>query len=380
MIKKAYQMSFIYGAGQESIDMPNSEIYDRKNIVMKADTLVSHAEPKIGEYAGSKYFSHILDVWSMEDLYEDSAYGFEQTDSLILGDKFEILSWACGQIALCPTGSSMLFEAMDDGWSLALEDLNGPDFHIDVPEKMIVLDNGGLLLSALGRSEYFRNILLVSLVRALRDVWQEARHGGFDEDYAPQDILVLERARAADLDVLAVMVAWELRGEGFGSLWRHMIGSEDGDIAMCYSATLERNPASAFNGYALAMAFKQWYKSESRVKSCEHEALNDIDALLQERGSKDAFGTANLNASKIEELSALPDQNQYLCGFGENILLDEDYAGMSDMVNQAHYRQIMHDMSAVRVHGIPFRDASLAEKIFPNGEFTPEGQDPCSLI
>ena len=78
---------------------------------------------------------------------------------------------------------------------------------------------------------------------------------GFDESFGPEAILMLERVRAADCHVLAILVAWELRGEGHNHLWRHLIGSEAGDMAMAFSKYLERDPAALFGGGALAAAF-----------------------------------------------------------------------------------------------------------------------------
>ena len=278
-------------------------------------------------------------------------------------------------MALSPSASAMIDEAINDGWNIALEDLNGPDFHIDVPEKIIALDSLGMSIQALGRSSYFRNALLVSFIRALRDVWQEKRHGGFDDEYGPENILMLERVRAADLDVLAVLVAWELRSEQCVSLWRHMLGSEEGDIAMRYSGAMERDPASAFNGQALAMAFDQWFRDKQRVSACEHEILDDLDMIISERqleGDYPVFGKEALKPIKLEMLSCLPDRTAYLQGSGRDLMSNPLYAGMNSAVNQAHLMQVLHDMRVVRVHDVPFRDAELAFKIFPNGQFSKE--------
>ena len=191
------------------------------------------------------------DSWPLDDLYCDaSAYYNEDTPEdddrmLVLEDKHDVLAWASAVLSASPSARAMYTEAMIAGWELSLEDLGGLDYHLDVPEKTIVLDNNALLDSALGRSEYFRNVMLVSFIRALRDVWQEKRHGAFAE-YEAESVLKLERVRAADLDIMAVLVAWELRSENIGGLWRHMIGSEEGDLAMRFSGYLERDPKAQF--------------------------------------------------------------------------------------------------------------------------------------
>lgn len=316
----------------------------------------------------------VSESWLLDDLYCDSALFCtdENGAEAIPEDRHSILAWTVGMLSASPAARRMLFEAAEQEWSLALEDLGGPDFHLDVPERLIVLDCGGLLLSALGRSEHFRHALLVSLIRALRDVWQEKRHGAFDDVYKAEDVLMLERARAADLDVMAVLAAWELRGEGLGGLWRYMIGAEEGDIALCFSGTLEREPASSFGGKALAAAFAQWFRDESRVRACDHETLDYLDSILPELQARRNGGYKKLGPVGVEVLSCLPDRTAYLQGRGGEILRDPLYAGMNDTINQTHLMQLLGDIEVVRVQDVPFRDAALAGRIFPGGRFTPD--------
>lgn len=284
----------------------------------------------------------------------------------------DLLAWGYAVLDQSPSARTMLAEAKKRGWTMSIETLEGPDFHIDVPEKQIILSDQGLPVSALGRSAYFKNALLVSMIRALRDVWQEKRHGAFDADYGPEEVLMLERVRAADLDILAVLSAWELRAEGQGGLWRHMIGSEDGDLAMRFSGYLERDPSSLFNGRALAAAFSQWFREERRIKACDHETLNYMDGLVEGGQGRETFGHKKLTAIAVERLSCLPDRTAYLQGQGREIFADPLYAGLNDPINQAHFMQIIYDLKVTRVQNVPFRSAALAKKIFPGGEFTPE--------
>lgn len=369
---------------------------DSKNYLLSTDIEKAHKNDRIEDATdfaqGGHFFSALrvpcsaaiaqnsqnkgsADFYLIEDIKLQN-FSFETSDTqqkIVLEDQYAILCWALSVLSAAPTARKMIDEAISEGWSLGLKALNGHDFHIDVPEKLILLDTNGLLISALGRSEYFCNTVLISLARALRDVWQEKRYGGFDEVYGPEAILTLERVRAADLDVLAVMIAWELRGENFGGLWRHMMGSQDCDIAMRYSGHLERDPASAYNGKALQACFKQWFHEPARINACDHETLNMLDDLIRlNEGAYEAFGCKKLGEINVEMLSCLPDRTAYLQGFGGEILVDPLYAGMNDQVNQSHLVQILHDAKAVRMHDIPFRSVELAAKIFPNGQFTAE--------
>lgn len=319
-----------------------------------------------------KSYVDFFETWPLEDLYaehNDHSY-------FVLEDKYQILTWAVSVLLASPSARKMIDEATDQGWSLGLEPLGGHDFHLDVPEKQIILDTHGLLIAALGRSEYFCNCILISLTRGLRDIWQEKRYGAFDEIYTAESVLTLERVRAADLDVLAILIAWELRSAGFGGLWRHIIGSADGDMALVYAQYLERTPGAIHSGKALQLCFAQWFAEPARIQSCDHETLNMLDdILLQRQGIEPVFGAQKATPIAIEKLSCLPDKTAYLQGFGPEILADPKYAGLGDPVNQSHFVQIMHDSKAVRVHDVPFRSAALAAKIFPNGQFTSEGEE-----
>ena len=306
------------------------------------------------------------DFWSLELLCSDFSDHSEMTNYK------DILNWCLSTLLSSPTARLLVKEAAAEGWMISISDREGYDFHLDVAERQIILDDNGLSATALGRSDYFRNVLMVSLVRALRDVWQEKRHGGFDETYGPQEILMLERVRAADCDVMSILVAWELRGEAQGDLWRHMIGSEDGDLAMAFSGHLERNPASNFSGGALRTSFNQWYQSKERVNRCDHETLEYMDSLVRECTNTNPFGDKKLTPVGVEVLSCMPDKTAYLQGRGKEIMSDPFYAGLDEHINQTHLTQILYDIKVVRVQSVPFRDAGLASKIFPNGEFTRE--------
>ena len=351
----------------DSYEKEDSDVLENDPLDSFYDRLQSREENY--DVMGESYNGDACDIFELCDLDSDTPLKY-------LKSKRDILTWMVGQLATSPSARKMLHEAEIEGWAVAIEPLDGQDFHIDVPENLIILDDQGLTTDALAKSEYFKNALMVSFIRALRDVWQEKRHGAFETEYGPEQVLMLERVRAADLDVLATLVGWEIRAEGEGSLWRHLIGATEGDIAMRFSGYLERDPSAQFNGKALAAAFTQWFRNEERVNSCDHETLNYLDNVIEYSDEEYVLATKNaLGTIGIEMLSCLPDRTAYLQGMGKEILSNPLYAGLCDEINQAHFAQIMYDLKVVRVQDVPFRDAYLAEMIFPNGEFTPDGDE-----
>ena len=311
------------------------------------------------------YNDPLYDTWPIDDLSVD-------VYSLDHHCEYDVLAALFQTLSASATANHFIAEAARDGWQAGLADLGRFDFHIDAPGKKIFLHNKGLSASGLMRSPYFKNDILIAMLRALRDVAHEKRQGGFDERFAPDDILKLERVRAADCDVMTVLVAWELREAGSMNVWRHILALGEGDLAVTFQETLEREAMAYPVHKALKAAFNQWYRDVKRVNACDHETLEYIDQVLMTYPAGDAFGSQALSAKDIESLSCLPDRTAYLQGTGQTIMKAPFYAGLQDAVNQSHYMQIMHDAQSVIVQGVAFRDAKLAALMFPGGEMTPE--------
>lgn len=281
----------------------------------------------------------------------------------------DILAWAAALLADSPAASRLWIDAESAGWNVGIADLKNGGFYLDIAERVLLLDNYALSPAALGRSPYFRNALLVSLVRALRDIWHEEKSGAFADEFAPESALMLERVRAADCDTVTMLVGWELRGAGYADVWRHLIGAEEGDMALIFTRFLERDPTALFDGSALAYAFRQWYADETRVDATDHETLEALDdIMLNHTGVTAPFGERRLSVRDIERLGCLPDGRCYLKGLGDTIMRDPFFAGLHDPVNQTHLFHLMYDMEVVMVNNVPFRDARLARLIFPGAD------------
>ncbi|MBU0801039.1 MAG: hypothetical protein KKA05_08535 [Alphaproteobacteria bacterium] len=286
----------------------------------------------------------------------------------------EILLWAVAAMGHSPVAHRLLERATQAGWRVGLTNLNNSGFYLDIPARTLLLDHFALAPAALGRSAYFRNALLTTFARALRDICHEENYGAFENTFGPEDVLMLERVRAADCDTVTLMVCWEMRGAGFSDVWRHLLGTQEGDMALIFTRCLERDPRALFDGTALAYAFRQWYADDARVDGCDHQTLEGLDdvLLLDGEGCGNPFGETRLTAAMIEELASLPDGTIYLAGLGATILKDPFYAGLNDPINQTHLFHLMYDLEVTMVNNVPFRDAKLAARIFPTGLLSEE--------
>lgn len=303
------------------------------------------------------------DVWSVAELCVYTPITIENNRDL--------LAYILAELSQSDAASLMIREAAQEGWRLGLSSLGKHDFHLDVPSRHIVLDNNSMEPAAILRTPHSYNSLLVSMIRALRDVWQEKRHGGFDEHYTAESVLLLERIRAADCDVVTVLTSWQLRNEGQLDLWRYILGSEEGDMGIVYSNMLE---AGQSTHAALTATFRQWFNNVQRINNCDHETLEYMDDVLIANIDGSAFGKKRAHKACVEILSCLPDKTPYLRGQGDDILSDPLFAGLCDPINQSHFLQVVRDSQLVIVQNVPFRDAGLAAKIFPGGDMTPERQ------
>lgn len=277
----------------------------------------------------------------------------------------DAFGWCAALMADSPVAHALWTESADDGWVVGIADLHNGGYHIDRQGRTVILDHFSMNPAAMGRSPYFRHAFLLSFVRALRDIWHEARHDSFEKNFGPEDVLMLERVRAADCDALTVQAAWEMRGAGHAGVWRHLLGMPEGDMAMAFTRYLERDPASLFDGSALAYAFRQWYADDTRVDACDHETLEALDSALQASETSHPFGQQELKPAHIEDLSALPGFPPYLAGLGRTVITDPCFAGLGDPINQSHLFQLTHDMQVTLVNNVPFRDSRLARRIFP---------------
>ncbi len=299
------------------------------------------------------------DIRPLSDDPEAFAHNFE-TDA-------DVLQWLCSLAGHSPSARLLLKEAQGEGWGVRLDDLSQEGYAIDEAEQVILLDHFGLTANALGRSSHFRNTLLVQFVKALRELWHDREGHSFETTHRTEAVLLLERVRAADCETMAILAGWELRGAGYSDLWRLILGSEEGDMAMVFTRAMEKDPSGFYDGSVLTRAFCQWYGDEMRVAAADHATLERMDAMLEKAQGEEIFGTSSLKAADVEKMSRLPGGRAYLKGMGANIATDPYFVSVNDPINESHLFQVVYDSKVIMVEGVPFRDQRLARLIFPGG-------------
>lgn len=274
-----------------------------------------------------------------------------------------------GELQDSPLAAALIRRAVKKGWAIGVApgDARLGDYFycLDIEDKTIWLDHGGFSAQAIRRTPHCREALSGSLIRALRDIGHDTRLGAYQQAMRPDAVMMMERARCADIETVCVLAAWELRGAGHAGLWRHLLGSEDGDIALTFGYMIEKNPKSLYDGKALAETFLRWYVDPMRLNSCDHDTLEILDHLVDERDPEDGWGKLSFTAEDARDISILPDGLAYLKDEARILVSAPEYQTVPDAINEAHLFQIAHDLSACRVAGVPFRTAALARKMFP---------------
>lgn len=352
------------GVEYEEFEEVRADRFERKGAPRRSkkiteDVVISHIRGGRDHPAGPVRLDNLRadEIRAFHNL-EAYPYSFE-TDHDAIG-------WACAMAGESPTARLLLKEACLEGWSVELQDLSQSGYAIDEENRRVLLDHFGYTANALGRSAYFRNAMFVHFIKALREAWHERQGHSSGITHRADAILMLERVRAADCQTVAILCGWELRGAGYTDLWRSILGSDEGDMAMIFTRAIEKDPAGFYDGSVLTRTFCQWYGDHGRVASCDHATLERLDEIVKMAEGAEAFGPSPMHAQDAEKRSVLPAGRPYLAGMGANICADPYFVSLDDPINEAHLFQIVYDSRVVMAGGVPFRDRRLARLIFPS--------------
>lgn len=280
----------------------------------------------------------------------------------------DVLIWALATICDSPLGRTFAFDARFEDWSIELDEVEDGRHIADAQLRVLIMPRFMPSAVALGRSPYFRNLFLAELCRGLRGIWNLSLNVPDTRALTITDQVLWQRLMQADHDLLLLGIAWELREGDHPELLRHLIGSDLGDLAIAWSALLERQPPLTFTQILMRM-LPRWLEAELLLNAVDHRTLEHLDHYLQSPGSGRPFGSRRLEATDLLRLSALPDESMYLKPFIATLLGERDAARMPDPINQAHLQHLLADLTAMRTVQAGFRDADLARKIFPDLPF-----------
>lgn len=307
-------------------------------------------------------FEDVIDLSFLMGEEQPSLFGEDDVNP----DLYDVLDEILDVICCARDAQSLVMMAAKQGYALSLGFVDDEGYVLDHENGILHLNNYGIALGMLRRSDYYKNSIAINLIRGLRDIWHEARIGDIYEILNPEHIIKIERFRCADIEAVSAHLIWQLRNDGFSELWRQYMTDQDGDIALSYMSEAENQPDSMTRGKAIRQGFRQWFTDSGRVNAADHDALELMDTMCEERKSKKPFGRQVLNAEQLAGLMALPSSMRYLGEIQDELLSDAFYSGVVDDINQAHLHHILADMEGHERAGVMFQSPHLAVKFFPS--------------
>ena len=326
------------------------------------------------ENTGNDMFLCESDACSLEDLLRLVELGDDDCidrSSIHFSCDEDALIWGLSYIMETPLGRSMACDARFDEWAIEVDDLDKQIPQVDVQLRIIILPRGTPSIQTLSQTPHYRAQFLYNLARGLRLIWQNMNNVRTRQDLSIDDQLLWERLRNADLDVIALRMAWDLRDSDDGAMWRYMIAGDLGDVATVSACLWADNDYSEVNetqtgqlAPILLGCFQSWLGCDALLAECDSCTLDYIDERLQ-KSLQDVCGQALLSPSDVLALGRIPDEGTYLAPLCRTILFAEDVRRIPDPVNEAHMQQIIEDCALLNRPSLVFRDTLLQEKIFP---------------
>ncbi|PCH99786.1 MAG: hypothetical protein COB76_04885 [Alphaproteobacteria bacterium] len=169
--------------------------------------------------------------------------------------------------------------------------------------------------------------------KAARLAWQHAQGTLMNPlRFQPEDAIVINRLMAADQDVAAVTIAWELRLAGYTSLWNELMTGSDYDLCSAYAMEAMTNFRSIKNGLAPRATFEKWFIS-GRCKSLDREIIqlmlsNNTDYIFEDEDVSRMIAT-----DSVAKMGARPLGKNYLSPIVTQIMVDGLYTEVRDRAN-----------------------------------------------
>lgn len=326
-----------------------------------------------GEAVALEDLLHLVQEYSEFQPSDLRGHSGESRTSHFVCDE-DALVW--GLSVLCETrlGRDLAFDARFEDWSIEVDDIDSGVHIIDPQLRILILPRFSASPSSLSYSQADRALFVMELARGLRGIWHDMTGVRDNADLSADDQILWNRLRQADHDLCALRMAWELREQGMGGLWRQIIASPLGDFAIIagevWQMDIEENEDEALPLYAFPHLVLEWLKDRALVNLTDSRTLDMMDVRLQ-RSSADVCGPAHIHPNEIMKISVLPADGAYLAPVARTILYSPEFRNIPDPVNEAYLRQILEDCDVSRAHPLVFSDSELQKKIFPEGPEQP---------
>lgn len=150
--------------------------------------------------------------------------------------------------------------------------------------------------------------------------------------FQPEDAVLVNRLIDADLKIISVEIAWELRLAGKTALWNMMMAGADYDLCSAYAMEAMTNFRSIKNGLASRATFEKWFLS-GRCKLLDRAIIqimlgNKVDMIFDDEDTSRTIAT-----DLVAKIGVRPLGKNYLAPIVTQIMVDSIYGDVRDRSN-----------------------------------------------
>ncbi len=175
--------------------------------------------------------------------------------------------------------------------------------------------------------------LLNLLARELRRAWQNAQGALVNPlTYEPDEAILVNRAQQADVLMMAIKMAWELKLAGINEAWDYLTESSMADVSRLFEDKARQDFRTLNNGEAARAAYDRFFEG-SRTKVHDKRIIHQM--LLDETGYiKSREARPHVGMELFQRLGEVPQGRNYLAMQAAGRLpTDPAYASVEDRSN-----------------------------------------------
>lgn len=175
--------------------------------------------------------------------------------------------------------------------------------------------------------------LLNMLARELRRAWQHAEGALVNPlTFEPEEAILVNRAQQADVLMMSIKMAWELKLAGENEAWDYLVGSPMADVSRMFENKASTDFRTLNNGEAARAAYDQFFdgaRTKIHDKRIIHQMLLDETGYIKSRDIR-----PQVNMELFRRLGQLPNGRNYLAsGNQPRLPTDPMYATVEDRAN-----------------------------------------------
>lgn len=175
--------------------------------------------------------------------------------------------------------------------------------------------------------------LLNLMARELRRAWQHAKGALVNPlSFEPDEAILVNRAQQADVLMMSIKMAWELKLAGENEAWDYLVGSPMADVSRMFEGKASTDFRTLNNGEAARATYDQFFEG-TRTKMYDkriiHQMLLDETGYIKSREKRPQIGM-----DLFQRLGQLPNGRNYLSsGAQKRLPTDPAYASVEDRAN-----------------------------------------------